>query len=672
MRQDLLALSSEALAVLANVGLVKRAQRELAAGSRPEVVEEAGGTVVGTFEEKGATGPIRTQLPPGHTLKEGRCTCGALGVCRHLVALVFAYQELVALRSAESPEAENANASEPAAPPLWSPGEIDDDALRRLLGKRHYAEALRLRQSGLLVTIQRPRPEQPIPLAALPSCSVRFLAWRAPAFARCDCQLATGCPHVALAVWAFRAADLLRPDLAELRVELKPELGASSQVSSRTSQSLRLELLLEGAVHAGQGLGERFAVAREHHAGEIWIVDLLECLELELARYQRRSTLYRASHFADHLAELEARRQAHGDELPPLYLLGRGEKAETRLDRVRLVGLGARLEADGRERRAEVLLADPDSGGVLVCEKSWTFAEGESIPQGPELGRRRIAGSMTLQALAGSQLLTHAAKRLANQALLFGQMKAGNSSLLPQTGNWEQLPSPLRIERLEELNQILAERPPRFLRPRLRAEAVHVLPLEGVGEPCYDPARQELFCWAEGGGQQVRVALTYRACAPKALDTLAAALVGHWGRPRFLAGEVRKRARYFEIAPTAIAADRLVVPDLESETVDIKVAQGRAATKGQPLEERLEACGGLLEEAAHQGLRHLATSFADRLRYEAQEARGHGLADLARRLESLDKALKAAHEASSTEVWQDAAAAWTGAILQQRLCAEKL
>ena len=62
-RADLLALSPEALASLANLGLVKRAQRELESGAGPTLLEEADGTVVGTFKDG-----IVARLPPSTPL----------------------------------------------------------------------------------------------------------------------------------------------------------------------------------------------------------------------------------------------------------------------------------------------------------------------------------------------------------------------------------------------------------------------------------------------------------------------------------------------------------------------------------------------------------------------------------------------------------------------------
>ena len=86
-RADLLALTSEALARLANVGLVKRAHKDVGAGLVTSLIVESDGTVLATSQD-GAT----TRLPPGTTLAASPCTCGATTVCRHRLAAVPAYQ----------------------------------------------------------------------------------------------------------------------------------------------------------------------------------------------------------------------------------------------------------------------------------------------------------------------------------------------------------------------------------------------------------------------------------------------------------------------------------------------------------------------------------------------------------------------------------------------------
>ena len=73
-RADLLALTPDTLAALANRGLVKRAAKELESSAGPEVDRAADGTVSGRHPD----GTL-TELPPGLGLDAARCSCGAAG-----------------------------------------------------------------------------------------------------------------------------------------------------------------------------------------------------------------------------------------------------------------------------------------------------------------------------------------------------------------------------------------------------------------------------------------------------------------------------------------------------------------------------------------------------------------------------------------------------------------
>ena len=56
-RDDLLALQTPALAALTNMGLVKRAQKELDQGKVPAIDVGADGTVTATFDDGAVTRP---------------------------------------------------------------------------------------------------------------------------------------------------------------------------------------------------------------------------------------------------------------------------------------------------------------------------------------------------------------------------------------------------------------------------------------------------------------------------------------------------------------------------------------------------------------------------------------------------------------------------------------
>ncbi|HBL26736.1 MAG TPA: hypothetical protein DD490_07875, partial [Acidobacteria bacterium] len=139
MRADLLALTPEAVAALANLGLVKRALKELEQGKGPEISEDANGVVTGAFPDG-----VTARLPPGVALRDAPCTCGAATVCRHRVALALAYPAWAGTGG------EGAAEAEPVADTgAWSPGEVDDETLRQRLGRRMFERAAALRRTGV-------------------------------------------------------------------------------------------------------------------------------------------------------------------------------------------------------------------------------------------------------------------------------------------------------------------------------------------------------------------------------------------------------------------------------------------------------------------------------------------------------------------------------------------
>ncbi|MBX7195837.1 MAG: hypothetical protein K1X94_27530, partial [Sandaracinaceae bacterium] len=595
MRADLLALTPEAVAALANLGLVKRALKEIEGGKGPSLSEADDGTVTGTFEDG-----VTTRLVPGKTLKDNPCSCPAVGVCRHRVAVALAYRGWAQSAAKPAPEstrssadaaklsgeadkpsgeankasgeaneasgeaneasgetnkasalddeptrvsdedaadrparalaadetrdepARDTRAAEPTAaygpgvrtaealapPPFerWSPGAIQDEAVRVLLGKRAYDDAQTSRKRGIVVEVVRCTPEQPMPTARLPACTVRFLVPRELAYARCDCQVGQGCVHVALAVWAFREADAIDAERLTVAVELHaPEARGAKRRGAADDLRPMLELLEEladtGVVAAREAMAQKFVLAGERlgKAGYVWPATGLEDLAWMLARYRARSARYHAADALALVTELVARaRVASRDpelgavELPLRYVLGQGEAMETKLDHLRLVSLGARLESDARERTADVLLADPDTGTVMVLSRRWEFGEGEAMPEGPELARRRVAGSSTLGQLAAGQIVTRVARRRANRSLTIGQSSVGSTSVTPQTGDFSALPQPLRVDSVRELAAHLVAQPPAMLRPRVLAESVHAVRVAAVGSVGFDAGAQRL------------------------------------------------------------------------------------------------------------------------------------------------------------------------------------
>lgn len=626
-RLDLLALTPEAVASLANLGLVKRAQRDLAEGAAPSLAEDEAGVVTGTFADG-----VVARLPPGRTLKDSPCTCGAASTCRHRVAVALAYPAWHAERGGDAASTD---------PGEWSPADLDDAALGTTLGPKILARAEKALRKGLLVTVEHGTSTPPA--ARLPSCTVRFLVPRDLAYARCDCVEAGACEHLALAVWAFREARG-----ADGVVALGGDEGATQEASGIDD----LAALARNVVASGIGgttMGAaRVAVvrARLDREGHVWLSSLLEDLERTVEAYHARSARYSHEHARRVLVEIEARRRAlaRPAELPRRYVLGDEEAAETQLDHVRLVSLGARLHADGEARSAEVFLADPDTATVLVLRKRWS----PSTETGPALARRPVSPRIGLGQLAHGQLVSKTVRRRANRSIEIGASRLAQSSVTPQDGSYESLPAPLLVRAVDDHLRALGARPPWMLRPRVLAETACVVAVSRVVGVGWDAAAQSIVALLlDEAGTPFRAIVSHRAVAPHAVDATSAAF---GGEVRFVTGEMSRDTAGPILDVLAIAGERLVVPDLAEPAAPSP--HGRAlAEPPDPTRDAEARANGVLEELLVPGVAAAPTVVAERATRLADELRHLGMEGTARRIAGLAEALRGGSTEAAVEAW---------------------
>jgi hypothetical protein len=591
MRADLLALTPDALAALANRGLVKRAQKDLDAGHGPVVEAGAGGAVRGRFADG-----VEVVFPPGGALDAAACTCGAPGVCRHRIAVVLGYQR----RPGAAPE---------FAP--WSPGAIDDAALTAEFGARALAAARRGWQAGPVVRLRRPTAADPVAVAELPTATVRFLVPGELGYAHTDA--ADRAQQVALAVWAFREADAR--GLADADVRFAAGGPAPAAVASGPALEVVAQVLREGVANASPVL--RASIGRI--AGELakaglrWPAAAMAELGEQLDAYAARGARHRVERCAELLAELPARFRASG---APSLVLGTEEQAETRLRRVRLTALGARVRGGPGERRADVYFAG--DGSVLVLTARWDT--GAEPVTGHDLAGRRVAGT-TLAVLAASNVVSETAVRSASRALRLGTSRIGAMSVTPVGAAWDDLPSVVRDFAAEA--ERLADLPPKLIRPRVEAEDVAVVSIAGVDELGYHPGAQRLDAVVtDARGTRARITATHSGVRPGRLDALHRALASN---PAQLSGTLRRAGGELLIDPLAVRTEAgVLVPDLAAD--DRAEPLGPPPPPGDdPLRAALAAAESVLAEVAHRGLSHAPPPLRARAERTARELTAAGL-----------------------------------------------
>lgn len=634
-RHDLLALTPDALAALANRGLVKRAAKDLDAGTVPTVALAADGTLTAVFPD-GA----ETALPAVGGLEASTCTCGAAGKCRHRIGAVLAYQ-----RAQDAPEAAPA-AAPPKAEPLATPAAITDEELREVLGHHALKGAEQTRRAGYTARLTWPGPDRPA-AAELPAANVSFLV-PGLGYVHTDATGPARDTAIVLAVWAFREAAA---DAATVSVG-----GGAAADGLDEALTLAERVLLDGATGADGVL--RAALQRESKAltrrRAHWPAGAVDDLVDQLERYEDRSASYDPQRLAALLAELPSRARAarHAEGTPAAQILGSEEADATPLTLVRLTGLGARVGTEGETRTLEIYLAQPETGMVLAVQRDWPVPKNGALT-GAELASRRLAGCK-IGALASGNTVTEAASRTAARALRLGTGRLAKTQVLPLGLAWHDLPDSLRATNLDALADELAARPPALVRPRVTAESLRVIAVEEARLLGYDPASQHLtaeITAPKGGTALLRV--PHRAAAPGALEAAEKALLNGITA---VAGHVHRHRGDLIVEPTALLTeDGPVVPDFAPGDDTAELAASDLAPETDPVSAAIEGALIACADLAHQGLRSAREPSRRRVEAAAAELQRVGLQRAATDFVHLSKTLADEDDPAKCTAWTAAA-----------------
>ncbi len=543
----LLRLTVEALTQLTNVGLVKRAQREVEAGTLPTLTRAEDGSLQAEFRDG-----VRTVFAPGAGIADARCSCGA-ALCRHRLIVVLAWQRQTA-------------DSAPAAEALRSPGAIGDAALMAWAGPTAWAQAQRLREAGLLVDVRRAATADPVPTALLPQATVRFHGGDDPGAAQSDAAVSDHRACVVIGVWAFRAADGESPDAPQVRVQLGARAIAAGAIDAplaRLIAGLIQHGLADGGARHAPALTDALDAAKR--LGATWLQLALQEIEAWLSAFDARSARFQVGDGVALLAELGARRRAArgSGELAVQHALGVGERLETPLARVRLRALGLRIEADGEQRVARVALHDPDTSARIAWSCRWDNSSATGAAIVTRSQQARVSNSGRLIELAHGQLVTVSAHRRADGELRLGSGHGGRTSLMAQSADWSELPPALVVTRLADWRAARAHLPPALLRPR-HALAEHlVFAPTSVSDVGFDPATQSVHALlTDADDDCVLLTRSWESAAPGALDALARALTAS-APVRHVAGVLRETGGLAELDPWALTdGTQLLIPDL--------------------------------------------------------------------------------------------------------------
>ena len=566
-RADLLALTLEDLAALTNRGTVKRAARELESGEATFALEESD---AGEVRVKWSD-DVECVLPAGRTASDGRCSCPATTLCRHVVRSVLAYQRHQQ-RSAGAGTGTGAGtgagdgtgggaggaASAPAPAAPWDPGEITDDELARHYRKPALAAAAARFAQGVLVELVR--SAKPTARFHQLACTRRCAVPGDVRYTHCDCADAAPCGHVPLAVWAFR--QLPRDQAAGVVSTQRDDLPVPAELLD-AGDALLLELADAGV----SGLPSTWKDRALRLAGRCEAEDLVwpGGVLAELVQQYERYAAHDARFAPDRVAELAGEWLIRAGAIrsrtratPQLLIRGSSRDRTTDIGSARYVGIGCGAHVARGGVTLTAYLQDADSGSVVAVARDFADPPKDAPGDGPKdfhrLAQQPVVRDISLAALGGGQLLLQGGKRAPDHRLVVGRARA---SANPQGYAWEALRAPVLAADFNELRARLGALPPASLRPRYVAADLHVVPVASVVAWQFDEASQSVEVLAsDARGEVALIRHPFVARARDGAEALLAALADGQRHLRFAAGQVRPSARGLVIYPVTLVFEK--------------------------------------------------------------------------------------------------------------------
>jgi hypothetical protein len=550
-RLDLLALTFDDLVTLSNRGIAKRATQE-AQDMKAEVMEEVSGVVQVIWDD------AICRLPVGVTLAQAECTCTSIGMCRHIIRSVLAYQARAPRDEAKddgSDAPSEAAASLPTKP--WDPGAISDEQLERLYHKNTLKRARTEFERGQVLELVR--SAKPLATVHSMSCTLRFLVPGDPNYTHCDCAEPAPCSHVPLAVWAFRLLDPAKEAGLVTTHRDPPSIPVDTMDAIEKTLS---EIAVIGLANLPSPILERLRRQGEdlRKASLIWPAEIVGDIILQAQSYQTHDARFDPRRFCDLWSELHVRFDAIRSDtgaIPQLFVRGTASDRTTEVGSARLIGLGSMVHSRTGVTEVESYLQDMDSGLVVAIQRTFNDPDPASVDEPRsfnKLGQFPVAKGVSLSSLAEGQMLIKGGKRTARCEFFIGRSPA---TFNPQSYQWERLRPPLLVENLEELNARLETRPPQCLMPRRVGSNLFVLPVAKVEACTFSDEYQELQALvADDTGRQALLIHPYFSRGAEGLNATNSLLQSSESSLKFVAGEFHRTAACMVIRPISLIFEK--------------------------------------------------------------------------------------------------------------------
>ncbi len=578
-RNDLLALNDEDLEVLSNRGTVKRARREIEENETPfKMSIDDAGNVTFVWDEG-----FTTVLAVGRVLKDCKCTCPSITLCRHIIRSVIAYQRNYRSMSTGAgagagtgacPDAASTDATDVAEPAAaaaeeledesavpfvhyteyWNPGEFTDDEVREFVGPRVWAKSQTVLKQGLIVELSR--GFKPFAKFHTMSHTIRFMSPHSMLYTRCDCADEQPCLHVPLAILSFR---LLHADESAGIINTSPTKPFEDHELVAEVEDAITALYINGVVRAPQtAMGKLKRCAERCIEREFfWPAEILNEIILEINRYHDRDSRYSAQALvmliAECLTRLDAIKSDTG-EIPVEFVRGFSSDKASAVTKTRLVGLGCGATITRRGTTLTAYIQDLYSGNLITVDKDFTYRpDDQDVPSFSTLGDRPAFKAIGIAQVAKGQFVIKGGSLSSSRKYNPGRAKL---EFHYQAYKWEHLRPPLLVDTFEELRSLLSSQFPSYLNSRYSGRNFFVCTVNGAHQAKFNQAEQTIEAvLMDTKGDTADLIFPFLTTCADGADSLLHHLRQAGDAVRFVAGHVHMGRTRLSVIPVSVIFD---------------------------------------------------------------------------------------------------------------------
>lgn len=382
LRSLLKAVDDDALASLANKGLLRRAQKDL---------ESTAPTLLAVEDDRVRIQLAEATVDARETPSKCSCSCPATGVCRHILSALLYLRDSSDLAACDGPvqgvlfqddsggaaSSDATEALEAATPlPAEALGNLSDQELQKWAGKPLMRKSLKLLAGDLPVEIE----EGETLLVRFPSRNItcRWLPGGGLQGMICSCRAENVCEHVVTAILAYQVS-LGKRRIAAAEASLTESSGAPrsrAEVLDSLGVVLR-EMLSLGLTRLSGTTAQRLlTLAVSAHGVDLPRLErTLKSLADEVQLALRRDAQANSANLVAQAARVEALRTALMKNALPAFV-GQHRSQYHEVGQIALVGLGAqRWRSKGGYQGVTVYFWDES-------RKDWaTWSESRPVSQ---------------------------------------------------------------------------------------------------------------------------------------------------------------------------------------------------------------------------------------------------------------------------------------------------